>query len=113
MRVDAYDLAQAERVGGKRREAQESTDKFRGTPVEHVEPDEAVSGMEELAFEVITIVREKSGTVGTVKQRNHVRILDAGAGEAPREPPEADAPLAQEFSLILPDVLIQQIHAAV
>src|ERR1043166_6553529 len=58
------------------------------------------------------IVRKECRGFAAMKKRDDFSILDAGTRQIADEEPEWNAPFTQLLALIVPDVFIQQIHAA-
>ena len=92
--------------------AQEAADEKSRVAVIEIEPDETVGWMNQGAFEIVLVMSEENRAIAVVEQRDDVRILDARPRQIADQEPERDAPFPQLFALIVPDVFIQQIHAA-
>ena len=68
--------------------------------------------MNELSPKVILIMSEEGGFVDAMENWYYLWVLDPRVLKVYHKPAEFDPPLPQLLSLIMPDVLIQQIHAA-
>ena len=91
---------------------QKSPDENRRLAVVNVQPHQTVRTVRELWFEEILIVREQRRIFQPMQQRNDVRVLNARSGEFTAQSLKLHPPLAQAVVLVVPDVFIQQIHAA-
>src|SRR5207247_2790564 len=77
-----------------------------------IQPDQTISSMRQGSFGEVLVVSEKRRVLEPIQKRNDVRVLNSGPGEFAAYAPELDSPLPQNVLLVLPDVFIQQIHAA-
>jgi hypothetical protein len=68
--------------------------------------------MDQASFKKVPIVSEKRRLFQPVQERNYFRILNARRREFLHQKTTADARLTQLNPLVLPDVFIQQNHAA-
>src|SRR5437667_2128044 len=86
-------------LGLKQRMAQKSADKFCGSIVSHIEPKQAVSGMQQIAI-VKVLVQAEEGRLGQmVQDGNKVFIIVAPSGHIDSDNTESDAPLMQQLPL--------------
>lgn len=63
-------------------------------------------------FEKVTILREKRRTVQRMQKRDDVFVRYSSEWNLFPNLSELDSPPSRQFSLVLPDILIQQNHAA-
>src|SRR3989441_1796995 len=110
--MKANDLAHPFGVRVELRMAQEAPDEKSSVSVVEIEPDKTVGWVDQRAIEVILVVRKEGRVFAAMKKRDDFGILDAGTRPIADEEPEWDAPFTQLLALIVPDVFIQQIHAA-
>jgi hypothetical protein len=60
----------------------------------------------------ILVVSEQRRLFQQMKQRNDVRVLNPRSGDFPAHAPGFHPPFSEKVFLIVPDIFIQQIHAA-
>jgi hypothetical protein len=110
--LHAHNFAQALRLCPKCRMPKETADEKRRLAVVKIKPHQTVSPMPQRRLGEVLVVSEKRWVAEPKQKRNDVRILNSGSGEFPAYTPELDSPFPQNVFLILPDIFIQQIHAA-
>jgi hypothetical protein len=92
---------------------QKQTNEGGSLAVKDVQPYQRVGRVNQAAPKKVLVVREKCRLFQPLQERNNVRVFNARWREFFNEKPAADTPLTELSSLVVPDVLIQQNHAAI
>lgn len=80
--------------------------------VSDVQVNQPVGAVAEAWFEKVLILSEERCPVKPVQNRQQVFVLDSGLRNLPSDLSERDSPPAQECTLIVANVLVEEIHAA-
>src|SRR6266404_2063688 len=110
--MKSNDLAHPFGVRVELRMSQEAPDEKGCVSVVEIEQDQTIGRVDQRALEVILVVSEEGRVLAAMKKRDNVSILNAGTRQIADQEPERDTPFTQLLALIVPDVFIQQIHAA-
>jgi hypothetical protein len=111
--ADTYDFAHALGLRAKRLVTQEATDICGSLIVQHIKPDQTITGVAQLRAIKPMIAREEGRTAQCMKQREDViAIFHARAPDLHADLPEMNLPRSQLVTLTQQNVLVKNIHAA-
>src|SRR5438270_11474227 len=79
----------------------------------HREHNQAITTMTELAFEPTTVLREQGRAFEVMQQRQQVVVLNPSGGDFFSNLSKGNSPPPQKHPLIVADVFVEQIHAAI